>query len=38
MTLEHEPLGLGQSSGLPQDLLRDRELAEVVRMAVAAAS
>ena len=31
MTLEHEPLGVGQRARLAQDLLRDRELAEVVQ-------
>src|SRR3954454_12969742 len=30
MTLEDEPLGVGERARLAQDLLRDRELAEVV--------
>ena len=33
VTLEHEPLGPGQRAGLAQDLLGDRELAEVVQAA-----
>src|SRR5262245_26029631 len=33
MALEHEPLRIGQPRGLPEDLLRDRELAEIVEAA-----
>src|SRR5204863_1081214 len=33
MALEHEPLGVGERARLSQDLLRDRELAEVVQAA-----
>ena len=33
VALEHEPLGLGERAGLAQDLLGDRELAEVVQAA-----
>ena len=33
VALEHEPLGIGERAWLAQDLLRDRELAEVVEAA-----
>src|SRR2546428_8841730 len=33
MALEYEPLRIGQRAGLAQDLLRNRELAEVVQAA-----
>ncbi len=33
MALEHEPLGVAERRRLPQQLLRDRELAEVVEVA-----
>jgi hypothetical protein len=33
MALEHESLRVGQCTGLPQDLLRNRQLAQVVEAA-----